>query len=37
LALAHALSATATIIGPLTFAVTWIGLKQYRQSYRDAH
>lgn len=36
LALAHALSATATIIGPLTFAVTWIGLKQYRQRYHDA-
>jgi MFS family permease len=34
-ALAHALSATAVIIGPLTFAVTWIGLKQYRQRYHN--
>ena len=37
LGLAHALSATAALIGPLTFAVTWIGLKQYRQRYRDMH
>ena len=36
-ALAHALSATAIIIGPLTFAVTWIGLKQYRRCYQDTH
>ena len=37
LGLAHALSATAIIIGPLTFAVTWIGLGQYRQCYRSVH
>ncbi len=37
LGLAHALSATAAIIGPLTFAVTWIGLKQYRLRYRVVH
>lgn len=36
-ALAHALSATAVIIGPLTFAITWIGLKQYRERYRNMH
>ena len=34
-ALPHALSATALVVGPLTFAVTWIGLKQYRQCYQD--
>ena len=34
LALPHALAITATIIGPLTFAVTWIGLGQYRERYR---
>ncbi len=34
-ALPHALSVTAAIIGPLTFAVTWIGLKQYRDRYRS--
>ncbi len=37
LALAHALSASAFVIGPLTFAITWIGLKQYRQRYREFH
>jgi hypothetical protein len=37
LALAHALSASAAVIGPLTFAVTWIGLKQYRRRYREFH
>ena len=37
LALPHALSITAMIIGPLTFAVTWIGLGQYRDRYRVMH
>jgi MFS family permease len=37
LALAHALSASAVVIGPLTFAITWIGLKQYRQRYEEFH
>lgn len=36
-ALPHALSVTATIIGPLTFAVTWLGLSQYRARYRDTN
>lgn len=35
-ALPHALSVTALVIGPVTFAATWIGLRQYRQCYRDA-
>ncbi len=34
-ALPHALSVTALVVGPLTFAVTRIGLKQYRQCYQD--
>ena len=34
-ALPHALSVTATIIGPLTFVVSWLGLAQYRARYRD--
>jgi len=37
LALAHALSVSAAIIGPLTFVATWIGLKQYRHRYREFH
>ena len=37
LALPHALSITAAIIGPLTFAVTWLGLGQYRDLYRVMH
>ena len=37
LALAHALSASAAVIGPLTFVITWIGLKQYRHRYREFH
>jgi len=35
--LPHALSATATIIGPLTFLVTWLGLAQYRNRYHATH
>jgi MFS family permease len=37
LALAHALSVSAAIIGPLTFVATWIGLKQYRDRYSEFH
>jgi MFS family permease len=36
-ALPHALSATATIIGPVTFVISWLGLAQYRARYRQAH
>lgn len=36
-ALPHALAVTATIIGPLTFAISWLGLSQYRVRYREAH
>jgi hypothetical protein len=37
LALPHALSVTAMIIGPLTFLVSWLGLSQYRARYRSVH
>ena len=36
-ALPHALSVTAAIIGPLTFLVSWIGLRQYRERYKAMH
>jgi len=37
LALPHALSATAVIIGPLTFVVSRLGLAQYRERYQAMH
>ena len=32
-ALAHALAVTALIVGPLTFGLIWLGLRQYRDRY----
>ena len=37
MALPHALSITAIIIGPLTFLVSWLGLAQYRKRYQAMH
>ncbi len=34
-ALPHALSTTALVLGPITFAITWLGLKQYRRRYAE--
>jgi MFS family permease len=34
-ALPHALSTTALVLGPFTFCITWLGLKQYRQRYAE--
>ena len=34
-ALPHALSTTALVLGPVTFGITWLGLKQYRERYAE--
>ncbi len=34
-ALPHALATAAAVIGPVTFALLWVGMKQYRQRYQE--
>ncbi|WP_343699671.1 MFS transporter [Caulobacter sp.] len=35
-ALPHALASAALVIGPLTFALLWVGLRQYRERFAQA-
>lgn len=35
-ALPHALASAAVVIGPLTFALLWVGLRQYRDRFEQA-
>ncbi|MFV3127089.1 MFS transporter [Niveispirillum sp. KHB5.9] len=34
-ALPHALATAAAVIGPVTFILLWVGMKQYRQRYQE--